>query len=368
MNKILVIDNDEDIRNSLYEILTTLEFQVVIAKNSSEGMIYALKELPDLIICDIMMDNYSGYDVLRQVKSNELTITIPFLFLSGKSTIPEIREGMELGADDYLTKPFEIKSLIKTINTLLNKKKQYQLIAEKKLSDLRYNISSSLPHEINTPLSGINVSAQLLKELKGQLTIDQLGELADIILTSSQRLSKLLNNFLLFSELELICHDEKELAQIRQKKVSSCLSEITIAIARKIAQEKQREKDLILDIEKALIFMPENRLQKVLTEIIENAFKYSQPEQAVIIKMKKSFNKVQLIITNEGKSLTPQQINSIGAYTQFDRNIHEQQGIGLGLIIAKKIMEIYQGNLAIKSIPNQETSIELTFLAVDNLP
>ena len=121
MKKILLIEDNRDIRENTAEILELAQYTVFTAENGKEGVQAALKELPDLIICDIMMPVLDGYGVLHLLSKNETTAGIPFIFLTAKADRGDVRKGMSLGADDYLTKPFNDQELLSAIETRLNK-------------------------------------------------------------------------------------------------------------------------------------------------------------------------------------------------------------------------------------------------------
>lgn len=122
MNRILVIENEEELRNNLIDLLEVEGFQVLKAADGTEGIQIARSELPDLILSDIMMPGLNGYDVLNALLNGSETATIPFIFLTSKATMNEVRAGMNLGADDYITKPFASKELLRAINLRLAKK------------------------------------------------------------------------------------------------------------------------------------------------------------------------------------------------------------------------------------------------------
>ena len=121
MKKILVIEDEELVRNNILEILDTVDFRVIGACNGGIGVQLAEEQLPDLILCDVMMPELDGYGVLAALRNNPVTATIPFIFLTAKGDKTEIRQGMNLGADDYLTKPFRRKELLGAIEARLIK-------------------------------------------------------------------------------------------------------------------------------------------------------------------------------------------------------------------------------------------------------
>jgi CRP/FNR family transcriptional regulator, polysaccharide utilization system transcription regulator len=121
MRKILIIEDDTTMRENTAEILELAHYEVSTAPNGKAGCSLAKEIHPDLIICDIMMPELDGYGVLHVLSNDPKTASIPFIFLSAKAEKSEIRKGMELGADDYLTKPFEDTELLRAIETRLKK-------------------------------------------------------------------------------------------------------------------------------------------------------------------------------------------------------------------------------------------------------
>src|SRR5690606_15084221 len=121
MKKILLIEDNLDVRENTSEILALANYNVLTAENGKIGVELAQKELPDLIICDIMMPELDGFGVLHILGKNPETARIPFIFLTAKTEKSDIRKGMTLGADDYLTKPFDDTDLLNAIEARLKK-------------------------------------------------------------------------------------------------------------------------------------------------------------------------------------------------------------------------------------------------------
>ncbi|MBC9912051.1 response regulator [Chitinophaga varians] len=121
MEKILLIEDNKDIRDNLAEILELANYHVLTASNGKEGVTIALEQQPDLIVCDIMMPVLDGYGVLHMLHKNESLRPIPFIFLTAKTERTDVRKGMEMGADDYITKPFEGAELLSAIESRLRR-------------------------------------------------------------------------------------------------------------------------------------------------------------------------------------------------------------------------------------------------------
>jgi CRP-like cAMP-binding protein/CheY-like chemotaxis protein len=133
---ILIIEDNNDIRESTAEILELTGYKVLQANNGKTGVDMAMQNKPDLILCDIMMPELDGYGVLYMLNKNPDTATIPFIFLTAKAERVDFRKGMEMGADDYLTKPFDEIELLNAIESRLTKKEQQQAYYNKSLQNI----------------------------------------------------------------------------------------------------------------------------------------------------------------------------------------------------------------------------------------
>ena len=134
--KILVIEDNDDIRESTAEILELAGYEVEVANNGKKGVELALGCQPDLILCDIMMPELDGYGVLYLLNKNPLTAATPFIFLTARAERLDFRKGMEMGADDYLTKPFDDIELLSAIESRLGKKEKQQAFYSKALQGI----------------------------------------------------------------------------------------------------------------------------------------------------------------------------------------------------------------------------------------
>jgi two-component system, sensor histidine kinase and response regulator len=361
MKNILVIEDEPQIRENLQEILTLCDFNAMTACNGAQGLEALKSSLPDLILCDVNMPELDGHDVLRMLRMDVLTANIPFIFLTSNGDRPSVRSGMELGASDYLTKPVSAEELVKAINMQMAKTSIAKRQADEKLNQLRNNINLALPHELYTPLNGILGSADILIREDHDLSDAERLELALQIRQSAMRLYHLTRNFLLYAELEMMSTSPDRPNLVRQNRRLRILCQRPIAhTAHQCAQKYQRSADLHLEIEAAELPLSEGKLIKLMDELLDNAFKFSQVGQPVQIFARCVESAYRIDILDMGRGLTPQQIAQLGGYMQFDRDRYEQQGGGLGLMIAKRLVEMHGGELTIHSIPEQETIVSIT--------
>ena len=360
MSKVLVIEDEEAIREIIDDLLTAENYNIITAANGKEGLELALSKLPDLIICDVMMPEIDGYQVLEQLRKNTVTETIPFIFLTAKASKADRRQGMDLGADDYLTKPFTRQELLSAVTTRLGRQKIIEKRSQKHLNELRNNLSRALPHELRTPLNGIISSAELLREYYDSLEKEEVKEMAEMIKDSAQRLYELIQKFLLYSKLEIVAAIPEEMKKLLAGETDS--TELIISsVAIEKSKEYQRQADLNLELTDCRVAVAENWLMLIVRELVDNAFKYSESGNSVILKTALAPEKKQMILKVEdrGRGMTEEQLKSIGPYMQFDREMYEQQGMGLGLTICKRLAEMHDGSLNIES-----TSQEITMVSV----
>ena len=353
--KILVVEDERFIRESVADILQEEGYQCIQAESGRDGIISAKKNLPDLILCDIKMPEINGHQVLVALREDPSTSTIPFVFLSAMVDKKDFRTGMELGADDYITKPFTSEELINSVKMRLSKNEEVKT----KLNDLKKNIAQSLPHELRTPLISILGYAQLLMDRHKEIYDDQVYEYAQTIHESGLRLHRLIQNFIIFTRLELLGQPSKGKVSI-EADVSIISKPFVENIIKKVAARYQRVFDLEYEITETNVKMSIDDIAVILEETIDNAFKFSNSNSKVSLKIYPEKNNFILVVSDTGRGMKQEQINQIGAYVQFERRKYEQQGSGLGLTIVKRLTELHGGTFNINSIYGQKTVVIIT--------
>lgn len=360
MKKILVIDDEEWLRDMVKIALLDRGYTVIEADNGASGIEIARKDLPDLILCDVRMERVDGYLTLATLHNEPATASIPFILMTGMADTAGMRHGMELGADDYLPKPFTIEGLYAAVDARLKKADTSRAEAEKKLNDLRDNITLMLPHEMRTPLNGVLGFAELLHTGADGLSPEEVAEMGKDIYNCGKRLERLIENFLIYVQLEMAAADPARSAEMRGK-VSANAGELLSRKANEVASAEQRSADLILEVDPLPVPMGSDYFLKIVEELVSNALKFSKPGTPVKVRLAEMDGYVALAVHDRGRGLTPEQIAKIGAYMQFNRKSQEQQGAGLGLIIAKRITELHGGLLSIASDSEQGTTVTVRF-------
>lgn len=358
MKRILVIDDEEWLREMVQLALRQRGYAVIEAENGAVGIEKARTELPDLILCDVNMEKVDGYLTLSSLRSEPATAAIPFILMTGLADNAGMRHGMELGADDYLPKPFTLDALYAAVEARLKKAQTVREEAERKLSSLRESISMALPHELRTPLNGILAYGEILTADAETLQPGEISEMGQVIYQSGRRLERLVENFLIYAQIELLSADPQKVHSLRGKSTAHPAALIDDH-ARKQANESGRTPDLQLRLVDAPIPISEEYLAKIVVELLQNAFKFSEIGSPVIVELVETQDAFVLTVSDRGRGFSTEHITKVGAYMQFDRKLHEQQGLGLGLAITRRLTELHAGTFAIQSEKGSGTTVTI---------
>ncbi len=367
--KILIIEDDKLVRENIFEILEAEGFTVVQAKDGVEGIFKAKQELPDLVLSDIAMPHVDGFQVIELLKTDKLTERIPFIFLSAKAELADLKKGLRFGADDYLTKPFTKSDLLSAIELRLHK---HELVTSE-MKNLRENIINSLPHEFRTPLTAISGFAEIIRTEIDTLTRKDILEFITYIIAGADRLKGISENFILLSLLETIKDIPEEIEELRNNNLSnipemllksgtsialrlgrhhdidfcagteSCLSSATINCTKAM---KSKDASAYTDV---TIRISSNYFTRVIEELISNALKFSKESETVKICYFTNNNNFVISISNPNSLILDDKILTFGALMQINRKKYEQQGVGLGLALAQRIVSLTGGALDVET-------------------
>lgn len=358
--RVLVIEDEPNIRESIVDTLKLAGYEVATAKNGRDGVNLALSYSPDIILCDVMMPERDGYEVLEEINEHPTTLATPFIFLTAKATKADQRKGMLNGADDYLTKPFKAKELILAVQARLERHEKIQQNTRKEMKSIRDYFHTTIPHELRTPLSGIVGFLELLDEGLEHYDKESIKNMLTYMRSAASRLDTTVDNFITYAQLQIINSDGELQEKILEFSKSTEAALLIRQIAEREALDAARSKDLEINLDSADLFIYQEHLSKLVKMLVNNGFKFSNPGTPVRITGRVKGDEYHLSVTNKGRGFTEDQIANVGAFTQFDRHRYEQQGTGMGLAIAKVALQIYGGELDIESVPNQLTTVTAT--------
>lgn len=356
MQKILVVEDSLEVRENLVDLLEVNDYQVLCASDGESGLSIALAELPDLIISDIMMPKSNGHELLKNLRANDETSNIPLIFLTAKASMNDLRTGMNLGADDYITKPYESKELLSAIETRLARKKE----VEQKLQYMSESISSYIPHELRTPLMAITGFSNIILNEIEFIRKEDVYEMTQRINNAAGRLNKIIEKFIAFAEAEYRKNYKAENLHFRDS-----VAEINPIHLAYIFNQKLVTYDFHIDfdmnVNTKIVKIKETDLVIILSELFDNAIKFSDRIWPIQISSHIENNKLLLSIKNSGKGLSAAEIKSVAPFNQHNRSLRNQSGNGLGLAIVKRLCEFYDIKFTILSEVNSFTEIILEF-------
>jgi two-component system sensor histidine kinase/response regulator len=358
VKKIAVIEDDVIVRETVIERLTEAGYYVISAENGLNGIDLIREQLPDLVLCDVMMPNLGGFGVLEYVRKDPATELIPFVFLSALSDKSDLRKGMLSGADDYLTKPFTKEELLNAVEVRLQKRQSYDQKMHDALDQFRDSLSRSLPHEFLTPLNSILGISHLLKDHMKEFGETEVDEMLSNIHLAGQRLLRLVQNYLRFAELETLHHDEQRRSQILTEEMAypDQLLRETVGY---LASRAGRGKDVTVRADTARLRISARDFEKIVEELTDNACKFSLDGSKIEVRGTATEGFYEISFLDRGRGMADHQIQSIGAYMQFDRLQFEQTGVGLGLAIVHAIATLHEGALRIESELGKFTAVSV---------
>lgn len=348
MLRVLIIDDDPISREWVNYTLMNNRFETLLACDGREGVGLARLYLPEIIVCDVQMPEMDGFEVLETLRSDARTSSIPFIFITAQKDAEGIRRGMECGADDYICKPFTSDSLLRSINVRILSRQRSAQEAQDRLQELCHNLTDMLPHELNTPLSGILGCGELIADSAAELAPEEIGEMGRGIVRNARRLQELIQRFLKFSKIEIL-HANRAAVMEVSRSLSFPVSGLLEELSASIAGQHGRSGDLQSSIESGRVMVSEEHLGALFSEILDNAFKFSRESNPVKVFTCLSSHLYSIMVSDQGPGMTREEILRIGPHTQFRRKEAEQQGAGLGLAMAKRLTDLYGGHLVVSS-------------------
>lgn len=360
--RVLIIEDEKELLNDMADVLQMENFDVATAHDGANGIVAALSNHPDIILCDIMMPRLDGYQVLKALRAHEDTRLVPFIFMTAKTDRSDMRVGMQLGADDYITKPFAYDEMLNAIEAQMEKARAITNLQQQKFEQIRDLVTRFLPHEFRTPLTTIlGYSEMMLQDATSRDDHSDAAR-ASYILEAGKKLHRIVENYLLFTELQALNLDTASIAeQLLQSQYdwSFDLREECQTLADKM----ERGSDLLCMLQDTSGPLPQPVLMKIANELLRNAFAFSTKGTPVELYVGyDEMGNYVISVKDQGIGLSQQEIRQIGAYIQFNRSYYEQQGVGLGLAIVQHLTHMFNGRLHILSEPGTGTLVTCTFV------
>jgi len=223
--KILVVDDSEFIVKLIESTLQTAGYRIVKAYDGEDALKKVASEMPDLIILDVMMPKMTGLEVCRRLKNDEKTMLIPVVLLTAKNLVEDKITGLETGADDYVTKPFNTKELLVRIQGLVQKKISQVKVVEDEKQEALESMAEEVAHEVRNPVTAIGGFA---RRIKSKLPADSpLTVYADKIISEVERLETMVGEIAGFKGIVVSTHDMVDMKMIMDQVLDEFKDEMT---------------------------------------------------------------------------------------------------------------------------------------------
>lgn len=364
MTKILIIEDEAHIREEVMDWLQFEGYEVIGAEHGRVGLTQAAKHQPDLIICDIRMPEMDGYTVLLEIRANPQLTHIPFIFLTASATRDSFRKGMNLGADDYITKPFTHAEIMTAIQARLAKhqlaQKQRQtleqaLAAEQEKLSAKSQLVGMFSHDFRTQLTVIDFSANLIKHYGADMDVAHRDTKLTQISAAVQQLNRMMQDMLMLVAMEnsQYQYDPQpvDLTALLQEVVDifQSLHGLLYAISLKSNEGEH------------IIYTDPKLIRQVVTNLLSNAIKYSPTESEIKVTLHEvAEGGVQIIVEDQGMGIPAEDLPSLFKPFRRGENTSHIQGTGLGMVIVKQAVDLCGGQISVESAEGQGTSFTIT--------
>lgn len=346
--RILIIEDDPNWRTWVESHMESAGHTVETAADGEAGLVIAARFRPELILCDIEMSGLDGFGVLRAIRQRPALAGTPFIFLTSRQARTDQRQGMSLGADDYLTKPFSREELLAAVAGVLAKRAPLDERLQRYTEEYRRELAAPWAHELLTPLNGILGIASLLEANPATVSHDELRDLARSIRDSARRQQALARKLVHYFQLERLreCGWSDPSAAVE---AAGGIEDEVLGIAERTG----RSADLQMTCARAAVRISPLWLRAAVGELAENAFKFSPKGTRVTVVASNVEGLYRLEVTDRGPGMAAVERASIAAFRQFGRAQREQQGLGLGLAIVRNIARLHGGSLSLQAVPEE---------------
>lgn len=347
---ILVVDDERVNVNLLNEILSD-EYRIKVALNGKQAIDRTESSpKPDLILLDIKMPELDGYEVCRKLNQNPETAEIPIIFITMLSNTEDEKKGLEIGAVDYITKPFNAAIIKARIKTQLRLKRYIEELANKnnelvRLNDSKNRFFKIIAHDLRSPIGAIHSLNEMLYKKHNDYDNEQINEILKLLCESSKRTFGLLENLLEWSKAE----SGQLTVQLETIDLNKVIYEV-IELMSTLFKEKAVK--LLFDInENCSVISDKNIINTVLRNLLSNALKFSHPQQEVRISLFQENGHAIIKIIDQGIGMEQNKIEDLFNLNKVESSYgtKNEKGSGLGLVLCKQLLEKVSAEIRITS-------------------
>ena len=348
--RILVVDDHEPLLKAIQGILEEEGYTIFTAQDGTKALEMMRKVYPNLIIADIMMPRMDGYALYEAIRTEPEWVAIPFIFLTAKAEREDRLKGKGMGAEDYLTKPFDPQELVVAVSSRLGRAQAIQEAADAQFDILKQQIASVLGHELRTPLTYVRGYTELaLDEVP---TTNDLQDFLMGIKRGADRLNQLVEDLMLMVQIDTgrTASEFLMMAQIHP--------DLESVLTTSIQQHERYAASRGVTLELAAVEpnLPPVRICEpifinALGRLIDNGIKFSQGEvKQVTVSAQVTDRWVEVAVSDKGVGIATKDIPHLfQRFRQINRDRMEQQGAGLGLALAQELVQLHDGEITVES-------------------
>jgi two-component system sensor histidine kinase/response regulator len=356
---LLLVDDDLAILEGVADLLELHGYNVITATGGCEALQAMHEQVPDLVISDIMMREMDGYEFYEEVRKNPAWTMLPFIFLTARGQTIDIRRGHSLGADAYLTKPFEPEDLLIAIRARLKRMDDIRDVTRADVDQVKQQLMTIFSHELRTPLSYIYGYVHLLEEGHKGLDDQAIDEILGDMRQGAERLVRLTEDLM---QIVYIDSGAMVLRMDREGKKAN-ISPLILQAIREL-DEKAEKRRVIVSAQipdQLTIWCVGDFVQDAVRRLVDNAIKFSKREDGHVWVRAEMINDwVVITIQDDGIGIDPANLKLIfERFRQLDREKLEQQGIGLGLALADRLVDLHGGHIEVESEPGVGSTFTL---------
>ncbi len=345
---LLLVDDEKTNLKVLAELLRP-DYRIRLAQTGQQALEKCRQQAPDLILMDVLMPGLDGFETLKALKAETLTAQIPVIFITGLQSADHEQQGLQLGAQDYIHKPFHaevVKARVATQLKLIRQRQELQQLSDQltQANDAKSRFLATISHEIRTPLASVIGYAEAI--LAGEFAADEQQQAIQTICQNGKHLQALLNDLL---DLSKIAANKLDIELLP---VNLC--QLTDEIST-LLQDKARQKGLDFQFDYQLplpvmVNTDPTRLKQILLNLCNNAIKFTE-QGFVKVQVSRADGELRFAVTDSGVGITlEQQQKLFHAFSQADVSIQRTfGGTGLGLVIARQLCEKLGGHLQLQS-------------------
>ncbi len=340
---ILAVDDSPDNLKILVGLLGTGDFRISVATSGEDALACVERSIPDLILLDIVMPGMSGFEVAGRLKSDPKTKDIPIIFITAKNDTDDIVHGFEIGAVDYITKPFALTELLVRLSTHLTLQRQQKEL--KKSNAQKDRFFSIISHDLRGALTSVLACSELLKDSLASNDCEEMKRLIESLDSTTRNTFSLLDNLLAWSRVQRNVIDY----------FPSVLSLLDVAMrTSELFEEPCERKEIEIEIDlsgKQRVLADRNMVETIIRNLISNAVKFTPRKGKITLSAREEGKYFRVSVRDTGGGLREE--NAAKLFRIDERvsalGTEGEKGTGLGLLLCKEFVEMHGGKIGVES-------------------